>query len=193
MTKRKLLVTSVFLFLMLQIFTFVNTFGLFESNITAPAISNLAAWQIKVNSSNVTGASSSFLIPAVNWTASDNTLPGKAAPGSSAYFEIIIDPSGSEVSLEYEIILDFANLNNDKIRITSVKNGLGEVINPTPEEAYTGVILLADVLAGTTTTVRVDFVWENDDTNSEIDSTFVGMENAFLDVPISIKFSQYVG
>lgn len=193
MTRRKLLVTSFFLLLLLQIFAYVNTFGLFESNITSPAISDLAKWQIKINASEVTGANHSFLVPTVNWINNDTTLPGKAAPGSSAYFEIIIDPSGTEVSLEYQVTMDFANLNNDKIYISSVKNEAGTVISPEPDGSYKGIILLADVLAAKQEKIRVDFVWENDDNNSVNDSKFVGMGSPFLDVPISVKLSQYVG
>lgn len=193
MKKRKWLVISFFLFLVVSFLIINETYGLFEINTESPVVSNLAKWQIALNSQNVTGENETFLIPEVNWSTSNEVAPGKAAPGSTAYFEIIIDPTGSEVAIEYEIALDFANLNNDKIYITSVINKYGQPAVPNIEGNYVGVISLSDVLNNEIDTIRVNFIWEDNENNNEIDSTFVGMENAFLDVPITVKLSQYIG
>ncbi len=193
MKKRKWLVTSFFLFLVLSFLIILESYGLFEVNTESPVVSDLAKWQIAINYSNITGENQTFLIPQVNWLANDKVSPGKAAPGSSGYFEIIIDPTGSEVAIEYEIELDFANLNNDKIYISSVLNKYGQPVTLNLEGNYIGVISLTNVLNTETDIIRVNFVWANDEYNNEIDSDFVGMENAFLDVPITIRLSQYTG
>lgn len=193
MKKRKWLVTSFFLLLALSLMAILESYGLFEINTQTPVEGDLAAWQIALNSKNITGVSQTFLIPSVNWAANNKVVPGKAAPGTSAYFEIIINPSGSEVSIEYEITLDFANLNNDKIAIISVINNYGQLALPNQEGNYVGVIPLSRVLNNETEIIRVNFAWVNDENNNEVDSYFVGMENAFLDVPISVKLSQYIG
>lgn len=192
MNKRKWLLISTFLFLLLQVFVWVDTFGLFEIDVEAPSSVDLAAWQIKVNTQDITGDFASFTIPMINWDSNNNVMPGRAAPGSSAYFEIFIDPSGTEVSIEYEIAMDFANLNNEKIYITSVKNKAGEDLEQNDEENYVGTMFLADVINNQVEIIKVEFIWEDDESNNEVDSSFVGMTDAFLDVPISIKVSQYV-
>lgn len=194
MKKRKwLIIISSFLFIALISYSIMDSYGLFETQIISPAESNLAKWQILVNTQDITGANNNFLIPEVNWASNPLVAPGKAAPGMSAYFEIIINPIGTEVSIEYEISLDFANLNNDKIYITSVKNKNGEELVQNEEGDYLGIISLLQIQNNETETIRVDFTWENDEDNNEIDSSFVAMEDAFLDVPISIRFLQYVG
>lgn len=194
MKKRKwLIIISSFLFIALIGYSIMDSYGLFESNITSPVISDLAKWQILVNTEDITGTNNSFTVPQVNWETNSLVAPGKAAPGMSAYFEIIINPSETEVSIEYEISLDFANLNNDKIYITSVKNKKGEDLNLNEEGNYLGIIPLLDIQNNETETIRVDFTWENDDENSDVDSSFVGMDDAFLDVPISIRFLQHIG
>ena len=192
MNKRKWLLTSTFLFLLLQVFVWVDTFGLFEIAVEAPSAVDLAAWQIKVNTQDISGEFTSFMIPSINWQANNNVMPGKAAPGNTAYFEILIDPRGTEVSIEYEISMDFANLNNEKIYITSVKNKAGDDLDLNDEDNYVGTMFLADVINNQTEIIKVEFIWENDEDNNEIDSSFVGISDGFLDVPISIKVSQYV-
>ena len=139
------LITS-FLFLLLVFFVFVDTYGLFELNTEVPVAGNLAKWQILVNSQDIMGETKTFLIPTVNWETSPDVLPGKAAPGLSASFDIIIDPSTTEVAIEYELGLDFIEITNEKVYLTGVKNKSGVTILPNEDDKYVGQILLPAVL-----------------------------------------------
>ena len=179
----------VFLVLLLYI---SDAFGLFEINSSSPLEADLAKWQIIVNSSDISNNGGTFLIPEVHWERNENTMEGKAAPGSKAYFEILIDPRGSEVSLSYQLYLDFLNLSNESIRIISVKNKNNEVLEPNEEGKYQGLILLSSIKNNEWEKIRVDFKWENDENNNEKDSKYVGKVNQFLDIPITLRFSQYI-
>ena len=182
-----------FLFLIILTFQVLDTYGIFESNTSTDVSSNIAKWQILVNSSNITGEINTFNISNVNWTTNSGVAPGKAAPGISAYFEILIDPSGSEVAIEYEIFLDFLNLNNEKIVLTSITDSSNNSLNEVDINKYNGVIGLSDVLQGNIETIKINFSWINDDSNNEADSVFVNQINPKLDVPVSIRLSQYTG
>lgn len=182
-----------FLFLIVFIFQVLDTYGIFESNTSTDVSSDIAKWQILVNSSDITGETNTFNISNVNWTTSTGVVPGKAAPGLSAYFEILIDPTGSEVAIEYEIFLDFLNLENEQIVLTSITDGLNNPLNEVDTNTYNGVIDLSDVLQGNIEKIKVNFSWINDDSNNEADSVFVNQIDPKLDVPVSIRLSQYTG
>lgn len=189
-SKKPLLIIA-FLFLIILSYQILDSYGIFESDTSSDISSSIAKWQILVNGSNITGSTNTFNIDTVNWETNSGVAPGKAAPGLSAYFEILINPSGSEVSIEYEIFLDFLNLNNDKISLISIKDKLGNSLTEVDANKYKGVIGLEDVLQGNIEKIRVEFTWENDESNNEIDSSYVGQTNPLLDIPISIRLSQY--
>lgn len=171
----------------------LDSYGIFQSDVESDVSNDIAKWQILVNGSDITGEFQTFNINNVNWENNSGVLSGKAAPGLSAYFEILIDPTGSEVSIEYEIFLDFLNLNNEHITLTSIKDENGIPLFEEEENTYSGIIGLARVELGEIEKIRVDFIWDNDETNNEIDSAYVGIEDSKLNVPISIRFSQYTG
>lgn len=190
--RKQLIIISSFLFLLLSLFI-LESYGLFETNVNVPVEQEIAKWQVLINGSALSEELSTFTIDEANWNYNPDVASGKAAPGSSAYFEILIDPSGTEVSIEYELILDFANLNNEMIYITNVSNQDNQALSLNEENSYVGVILLADVLANKTEKIRVDFVWENDESNNEIDSENIEFGNLFLEIPISIRLLQHLG
>lgn len=181
------------LFFTILTYQVLDSYGIFESNTQSDVSSNLAKWQILLNGSNVTGEVNTFNINSLNWEANTGVLSGKAAPGLSAYFEIIINPTGSEVSIEYEITLDFLGLENDEIYLTSIKDHNGTPLTQIDTNKYSGIIYLADILLEEVETIRVDLIWDNDELNNEVDSEFVGQTNPMIDIPISVKLSQYTG
>ncbi len=188
----KLYIVIGCLLLIVLTYEVIDTYGIFESNIRSDVESNLSKWQIMVNSEDITGQTNSFVIDEVFWESNTGVASGKAAPGLSGYFEIIIDPTGSEVSIEYEITLDFLNLGNDYIYITSVQDEDLEDLTLIDTNKYYGMIPLTEIMAEEVKTIKVEFEWENNEDNNEIDSSYIGLENPLLDIPISIKLSQYI-
>lgn len=179
-----------FIFLTYEI---MDSYGIFESNIVSDAESSLSKWQILINESEITGETNTFTIDEVFWLPNTGVVSGKAAPGLSGYFEIIIDPTGSEVSIEYEITLDFLNLGNDMIYITSVEDEDQTPLTLIDTNKYYGMIPLSEIVLNEVKTIKVELTWENDEGNNEVDSSYIGSSNPFLDIPISIKLSQYIG
>lgn len=190
---KNILRIGAFLFLLILVYTIVDSYGIFKSNIGSNVQANLAKWQILVNGSDVSGETTEFNLNDVNWTSNTGVVPGKAAPGLSAYFEILIDPTGSEVAIEYEIELDFLALNNENIYLTSIKNIDSNLpLTEIELNKYSGIISLNNVLSGTIEKIRVDFTWEHNDSNNEADSVYVNQENPELQYPISVRLLQYI-
>lgn len=190
---KNILRIGAFLFLLILVYTIVDSYGIFKSNIGSDVQANLAKWQILVNGSDVSGETTEFNLNDVNWTSNTGVVPGKAAPGLSAYFEILIDPTGSEVAIEYEIELDFLALNNENIYLTSIKNIDSNLpLTEIELNKYSGIISLNNVLSGTIEKIRVDFTWEHNDSNNEADSVYVNQENPELQYPISVRLLQYI-
>lgn len=190
---RKQLIFVAFLSLLVTLWHIVSSFAIFESDIPFNINTPLAKWQILVNNINITGVENKFNVEAINWSENEFVLPGVAAPGLNGYFEVFIDPSSTEVSFEYEILIDFDELGNEEIKLVSVLDKNGQLLDKTDGGTYKGLFLLSDIENGKQEKIRFNVIWENNEENSDIDSTFVDIEDSYLRIPLKIKFSQFLG
>ncbi len=192
MKKNKLFYLLICLVVLLLLgFQILDTYGVFESNITNNTSNDLAKWQILINGSNVTDQTSTFTINTISWNPNSGVASGKAAPGLSGFFEIIINPTGSEVSIEYEITMDMDHSSNSQIIIESVKDEDGTPLSLIDTNKYYGLITLDQIALGEIKTIRVDVVWNNDEGNNLIDSGYIDDINPVLDIPITVRLVQY--
>lgn len=192
MKKNKLFYLLICLVVLLLLgFQILDTYGVFESNITNNTSNDLAKWQILINGSNVTDQTSTFTINTISWNPNSGVASGKAAPGLSGFFEIIINPTGSEVSIEYEITMDMDHSSNSQIIIESVKDEDGTPLSLIDTNKYYGLITLDQIILGEIKTIRVDVVWNNDEGNNLIDSGYIDDINPVLDIPITVRLVQY--
>ncbi len=70
---------------------------------------DIAKFNVSVNDVSVTDGDSFELLLSPN----ANTHNDKIAPNSEGYFEIVINPNMTEVSLEYEFLFDLSKLDSD--------------------------------------------------------------------------------
>ena len=71
---------------------------------------NVAKWNIKVNDKTITQATT-LIKNEIDLVITDNkTDDGIIKPGQKGYFDIVIDPQYTEVSLKYKITLDISGL-----------------------------------------------------------------------------------
>lgn len=78
----------------------------------------IAKWSIKVNSEDITGEGTTLtnvitLVP----DESTNVATGKLAPGYGGYFDVVIDPTGTEVGFDYTVNLDTSSLPTDIVLV----------------------------------------------------------------------------
>lgn len=180
------------LLLCLLIYSVIDTYGLFEDNVDRKVQANVAAFTIKINNSDINGTNKAFTINDIVSNTNPNVAGNKIAPGSSGYFDIILDPTNVDVALKYAITYDLSNIKNDKIVMTSVNNNtLGEGLIRTDVNTYSGIINLTNVKNNVVMTIRTNFEWTNDESNNDNDNTLKTIDK--IGIPVSILITQYEG
>lgn len=154
---------------------FYNSFARYVATTENTPKMEVASWKIHVNGNNIskndvdenTLSNIISLVPNGNGNTTDNKL----APGQSGYFDIIINPEGTEVALEYTITIDKSNI-PEAIVLNSyeiVEDGLTQ--NFTEDYTVSGTIDLVDnteqLTENESKTVRIKWEWPAD-ANSDI-------------------------
>ena len=105
---------------------------------------NLAKWDILVNSEYIKSSKTLSATLTPNFIASNYTANGYLAPGTQAYFDILID--NTYVDVDYNYIASVASvaesnlsdLKITKIGIYEVDNSEQPIVDPTKETSITG-------------------------------------------------------
>ena len=188
--KKRLMVLAPFFFLM-AIFFFTTSYALFESKRVNKSKIEIAKWQVKVNDENINGSTSEFNVDKINWSESENVKAGKAAPGTSGYFDIEIDPNNTDTSIRYDVTFDFSSLNENQFEIDRIIEINDKEIVRTGEYTYSNIITLDEIDNNETNTIRVYLTWVNDETNNEIDSELGKEYGNTLEIPVKVDITQY--
>ena len=188
MKKRDYVFLLALLVLMVIISAGTYTYARYLTTVETSSDVTIAKWQVAVKEGDNELSSTQKLTLTVN--KNTNVADGKMAPGSTASGEFTIDPTGSEVAIDYEVNIDTTNITNNKIAIKSLSVG-GVDLTKNGEGKYVGTILLADALAKKLTTVKVTVEWTNDETNNENDTT-TGKTAGTINLPINITVKQHI-
>jgi len=191
MRKKDWLIITPF-FLIFAIFYVNWTYGLFESNRTDTSSMEIAKWKVKVNDDILNGSTSSFVIDRVTWSTNANVKEGKAAPGTSGYFEIEIDPNETDTSIRYDITFDLSVFDGTAFSIDRVEEVDDKEIIRTGENTYSNIIPLEKIRQNETNTIRVYVTWDNDESKNEKDSDIAKGENGKFKIPVDIHITQHV-
>lgn len=191
MKNRKLLICLCVISVLVAIYFVTSTYGLFESETSLVIDESIAKWEIIVNDTNIV-KNSHFTVDNINIVENDNVLDGKMAPGTLGYFDIVINPSLSDVSIRYDISFDFDDLLSG-FTVENIEEINGNNLIRTDKNVYTGYILLDDVKDGVTNTVRVYIKWSNSDDNNEEDSVIGTTTDNSISIPITVNVMQYFG
>ena len=101
-SKNKGAVVVLALALIVAIILSMYAYSKYTSTLTGNGTSTVAKWSFKVNGQTQT-------IPDINlgetMDAHSNVADKKLAPGTSGHFDLILDGSGSEVAIDYNIKL----------------------------------------------------------------------------------------
>ena len=108
----------LFLFCIITLISTVNsTYSRYVSASEGVVSTNLARWQIFINSKNVTESYGSSITFTPIIEPNEHVAANKIAPSSKGYFDIAIDPTNVDVSFTYNINF---NIPEDSI-ITDIK------------------------------------------------------------------------
>lgn len=185
---KKLLILTFFT--IMTYFLLVATYGVFESKVLNGTQIKLAAWNVEVNNSIVTNEDKTFTIEDIICSNSENVLNGKIAPGVDGYFDIVVDPKTTDVSVRYDITYDVEYLKNinKAFIITKVENLEENEIILTDKYTYTGIIFLGSKA----NTIRTHIKWEDIEDNGYNDY-ITGTTSTLFELPVNIEITQYMG
>jgi len=99
----KIIVTFFFLI------TFSNTFTRYADTVANNGAVTVAKWHLEINGTEISSASGNLNTNISLLNVDDNTT--NIDSGDECYFDIIIDPSTTEVSVSYAILVDLAESN----------------------------------------------------------------------------------
>lgn len=188
---RKWLIILFVVLLSITAYELSVSFALFESEKDFVVNSDIGKWEISVNDSMI-NETNTFSISNVKVNSDSNVREDHFAPGTSGYFDIVIDPNDTDVSIYFEIVCRTDYITNGQISLTRIQNvGKADLIN-IADYTYAGVIPLADIKNGDITTIRFYITWANNDNNNEVDSLY-GNSSASFQIPMEITFRQYLG
>lgn len=203
---KKLLTILVLIMLIISFFQIANMYALYKEQLQGDYTSLLGVWAIKVNGVDISsgGQDLTFTMTEDNLQYMDfaNVKDGKIAPGRQACFEIIIDPTNTDVSILYKLKIKLSEITEAKINLVKVENYFqkdGETDSIPNETVYTGIesqdaLIPIDTINGKYLNhIKLYFEWSNVEENNEKDSTLGATENAKIAVPLEINLKQYTG
>lgn len=191
---KKFYICLALILVFLTIVIILKTYALFESETGLDVQSNVGKWIILVNNTDITGGSNAkFSVDEIIWNPNDDVKSGRIAPGVSGYFDIVIDPTDTDVSVRYDIDFDFSEFENTNIVVSSIEEVNNRTIVKTGPNKYTGVIPLSDIKNGVTNTIRVNIKWDNNEDNNEYDSEIGTVSGNVKSIPVFVNVSQYLG
>ena len=178
------------IFLGLTIFECASSLAVFETNVDVENDLDIANFHIFVNDYDL-GVNNTFYIDDITYTNNEGVSEGKFAPGVTGEFILEIDPKDTEVSVLYELNIQMDE-RYPQIKLDSVE-GIDGTMLTKKDDIYSNIITLDDITNGKTNKIKVVFSWEDNEENNESDSTLGLDGTGVMEIPINIKFNQYMG
>ena len=205
---KKLLTVLVLIMLIISLFQIANMYALYKDQIQGDYTNLLGIWAIKVNGVDISSGDENltFTMTDENLTYLDSAhvKSQKIAPGTQACFEIVIDPSNTDVSILYTLGIKFDDVEAAKMKLVKVenyfqKNGQTEQITNTDiktnlaENNQQAIIPISKINDKYLNHIKLYFEWINAEENNEKDSEIGQTENAKISIPLEINLKQYTG
>lgn len=177
--KKKVIIVSSILIIMLLAFIGGQAYAKYISQVRGNGIAEIATWSFKVNGQKEQVQE----IKLVSTYNSETLVNNKIAPGTSGSFNIIVDATGSEVGIKYNI--KFAEESNKPQNLKFIYGG----------KEYDSIKQLGDELSGTiaaneedkTRTINVQWKW-NYETGSSAEQINA---NNIIDTNDAISIANY--
>ena len=205
---KNLLRILVCIMLIITLFQIANMYALYKEQLQGDYTSLLGIWAIKVNGTDISSGEENLTFNMtednLTYVDSEHVKSQKLAPGSQAYFEIIIDAENTDVAVLYTLHIQLEEVTEAKLKLVNVENYFekpGETEQITNQVVYTNnenheheaVIPLDKINDKYLNHIRLYFEWENIEENNEADSALGQTQNAKINIPLEINLKQYTG
>ena len=193
--KKLLWLTTIFFTFIAVIYITNETYSLLETISEGDASVKTGTWTIKVNNKLISdGITKTFTLDDIVYDeTNENIEKGYIAPSKSGYFDIILDPSGTDVSIVYEINVRLDECDYpENIKLNVANQSSDKVVNQNGN-IFSGIISLEDIESNKTIDLRLTLTWENNESLNESDTTLGTIEANKIKIPITITLNQYQG
>ena len=205
---KKLLRILVLIMLIITLFQIANMYALYKDQLEGEYTTLLGVWSIKVNETDISSGDENLTFNMtednLTYIDSEHVKSQKLAPGTQAYFDIVIDPTNTDVSILYTLTIKLEAVTTAKLKLVNVENWFeksGETEQVINDEVYTNnetneheaIIPLTRINEKYLNHIRLYFEWENLEENNEADSELGQTENAKISIPLEINLKQYTG
>lgn len=168
-----------------------STYAKYRKKVDQGVELTLARWNIKLNNETITGKDvlSEKIVP--KFEGNEYVLDDVIAPGSTGYFDLLIDSSEVDVSFKYTISVATEDIEKYPDIVA-----YSYVINPTDNSEtldYTDEGITGEIEHNTPlTTIRVYVKWNDDENNTmdNIQDTLLAIENQTLNMNTTLHFEQ---
>jgi len=180
-----------------------GTYARYTSTGTANVSAQIAKWHVELGGEDISTQSKTINADFV-YDSNSYVKAGKLAPGRTGYFTIEVDPTGSEVAIDYTFAINDSALDSSaNIAVTGARYEMGSESGTATVDAN-GVVSVSESLQhvkdGDKVTITVMVEWDNaDDAYNEAD-TAKGVASydtntesgTVLTIPVTVTASQKI-
>ena len=175
--------------LVFALFIFSFSFSSYVTQYSGTLGISSAKWKIKINDKLIT-QDNNLIKNDISLVVTENkTDDGIIKPGQKGYFDIIIDPKDTEVSLKYKIVLDTQDLPST-IQLTSysLNNSNTKIPLPNNKTIENTILLDGSGILKSTDKKQYRIYWQWPIENGKIDN----IQNSYK-IKANVKLEQYIG
>lgn len=169
----------------------VYTYARYTSSFVGTGTAEVAKWSVNLKQGGSAVAENFELTITPN--ENEFVAEGKMAPGRTATAKLVLDLTGTEVAVDYEIDLSSVPNLPEGMEIASVKATVdgeqAQELNQT-NGVYSGYVALANV--SKTITFDITLNWENLEANNTA-NTNTGKAAADISIPVTVTAKQHIG
>lgn len=197
-TVKKMVLVAIILITVVALIS--GTYSRYTNTATGTATLDVAKWSVKINDKQMSEIASGALPVALTYSANEFVSANKIAPGRSATFTLVIDPTGSEVAIDYKVAIGaVTGLTNSgsAFALTSATYTVGDgTAQNATINAGAGTIsfteALADVEAGKKVTVVGTITWDNAADAYSAADTANGLADPNPTVAVTVTAQQHI-
>ena len=184
----------VFISVVASFIVFADTLALFESNATTATYMDIGKWVVKISDVDITGdVTQTIVIDSFTYDNSTNVAAGRIAPGTSAYFDLVVDATECDVAVKYDITFNFDDVAySENISFVVDELDANSTVK-TGENTYSGIIDLDTIDNEEVVTLRITVTWDNIESFNDNDTIIGTTRDSRVALPITVKAVQYLG
>lgn len=175
---KKIIILSLILILACCVYLYQSALGKYRKQIEGEVNADIAHWNIKVNNESIGAKKTLENSITPQYVANNNVKANTIAPGSQAYFDVIIDATDVDTNFNTNIVVESSD-ESDVSDLRPVSYIIDPVNNTTPV-TYDSSISFNTPHNTASTTVRIYFEWFDGSTNNmdNAEDTTVGIATA---------------